>query len=184
MNNDQSDPDLPCHDDDSVENDLLNMCKHHGFLASSATSLKQHVIDLQQQLVQPKNNQFTHEKLKNDTAAVKVYTFLPNVGCLNAVFEYFEPRLDCMQYWHGPKTTRKPDILYQQASPSKPSPSRSLSHLEELVLVLMRLRVGLFMNDLADRFGISSGHASKIVTTWINFLCNELLFLFPFPSED
>ena len=85
-----------------------------------------------------------------------------NFGSLNAVFEYFEPKLECMQCWRGTKTTRNPDVSYQQASPSsKPG----LSHLEECVVVLMRLRVGLFMTDLADRFRISSGHASKLFTT-------------------
>ena len=67
-----------------------------------------------------------------------------------------------MHYWRGPKTTRNPDLSYQQASPSsKSGPAGSLSHLEEFVLVLMQLRFGLFMNDLANRFGIASGHVSK-----------------------
>ena len=47
----------------------------------------------------------------------------------------------------------------------------------------MRLKVGLFLNDLADRFGISVGHASKIFSTWINFLYHELPLLFPFPPK-
>ena len=50
--------------------------------------------------------------------------------------------------------------------------------------MLMRLKLGLFLNDLADRFGISQGHASKIFTTWINFLFHELPPLFPFPSQE
>ena len=184
-NSDQSDPDLPCYDDDYVENDLLNMCRHHESLASSVSSLKQHVNDLEQQLVQLKRTLFSLEKLRDDDAAVKFYTGFPNFGSLNAVFEYFEPKLECMQYWRGRKTSGNPDLSYQQASlSSKPGPFRSLSHLEEFVLVLMRLRVGLFMHDLADRFGIPSGHASKIFTTWINFLFHELPLLFPFPSQE
>ena len=71
---------------------------------------------------------------------------------------------------------KNPDLSYHQASPSlKPGLTRSLSHLEEFVLVLIGLRVGLFMNDLADRFGISSGHVSKLFITWINFLFHKLL---------
>ena len=179
-----SDPDLQCPDDVATENDLLNMCKHHESLALSVTSLTQQVHDLEQQLAQLKSTLFTIEKSKNDNAAVKFYTGFPNFGSLNAVFEYFEPKLERMQYWRGPKSTRNPDPSYQQTrTSSKPGPSRSLSHLEEFILVLMRLRVGLFMNDLADRFGISIGHASKIFTTWINFLFHELPLLFPFQSQ-
>ena len=47
----------------------------------------------------------------------------------------------------------------------------------------MRLKVGLFLNDLADRFGISMAQSSEIFTTWINFLYHELPLLFPFPSR-
>ena len=48
----------------------------------------------------------------------------------------------------------------------------------------MRLKVGLFLNDLADRFGISVGHASKVFATWINSLYHELPLIFPFPSKE
>ena len=40
------------------------------------------------------------------------------------------------------------------------------------------------MSDLADRFRISPATVSKIFTTWICFLFNELPTLFPFPSEE
>ena len=39
-------------------------------------------------------------------------------------------------------------------------------------------------DDLADRFGISSGHVSKIFTTWINFLFHESPALFSFPTQE
>ena len=48
----------------------------------------------------------------------------------------------------------------------------------------MRLKVALFKNDLSDRFVISTGHASTIFTSWINFLFHELPLLFPFPSQE
>lgn len=48
----------------------------------------------------------------------------------------------------------------------------------------MRLKVGLFVQDLSGRFDISVGQFSKIFTSWINFLSAELPLLFPFPSQD
>ena len=47
----------------------------------------------------------------------------------------------------------------------------------------MRLQVGLFLNDLAERLGISMTQSSKIFTIWINYLFHELPVLFPFPSR-
>ena len=61
---------------------------------------------------------------------------------------------------------------------------RKLSYFEEMVLVLMRLKAGLFIQDLADRFGISKTLVSKICITWINLLYMELRDIFPFPSQE
>ena len=47
-----------------------------------------------------------------------------------------------------------------------PGPKRSLSLLEECILVLMQLKVGLFVSDLSDCFGIFPGQVSKIFKTW------------------
>ena len=41
-------------------------------------------------------------------------------------------------------------------------------------MVLVRLRLGLFEKDLADRFGISTSSVSRICITWINFLYLKL----------
>lgn len=51
-------------------------------------------------------------------------------------------------------------------------------------MVLIRLKVGLFIRDLAERFDISQSQFSKIFTTWINFLNAELPLIFPFPSQE
>ena len=48
----------------------------------------------------------------------------------------------------------------------------------------MRLKLGLFLNELADRFGMSKSHASKILTAWIKFLFHEFSPLFPLPSQQ
>ena len=66
----------------------------------------------------------------------------------------------------------------------KPGPSRKLSYLDEFLLVLMRLKAGLFVQDLADRFGISTSLVSRICIKWINFLYVELKDLFPFPAQE
>ena len=63
-------------------------------------------------------------------------------------------------------------------------PSRKLSYLDEFLLVLMRLKAGLFVQDLADRLGISISLVSCICITWINFLYLELSDIFPFSSQE
>ena len=45
-----------------------------------------------------------------------------------------------------------------------------LPPIEEFLLVLIRLRLGLLEQDIAYRFGLSQSTVSRIITTWINFL--------------
>ena len=47
---------------------------------------------------------------------------------------------------------------------------RAFQSTEEFFLVLVRLRLGLLEQDLADRFEISCATVSRIFATWINFL--------------
>ena len=48
----------------------------------------------------------------------------------------------------------------------------------------MRLCLGLLLEDMADRFDIAKGTASKIFTTWIKVLAVELKTVFPWPSKE
>ena len=177
--------DVTCSENAHTKNELFDICTEYEKMSSTVASLEKKAFDLEQQLMQLRKSLFSIEKLEKDESAVRFYTGFPNFASLHAVFEYFEPKLDHIHYWRGPTSAYIADLHYQQtSSSSKPGPLRTLSHLEEFVLVLMRLRVGLFLNDIADRFGISVGHASKIFTTWINFLFHELPLLFPFPSQE
>ena len=63
-----------------------------------------------------------------------------------------------MQYWRG--TSRH--ILK--------SNRKILSYKDEFLLTLMKLRLGLLNEDLADRFGISPAICSSTFTTWIRLL--------------
>ena len=174
------------------KNDLIEFCTQYESLSlkakelsSSVESLKQQIIYLENQIKFLKKTLFSFEKIAQDDSAVKFYTGFPNSKSLLAVFEYFQPKLGHLHYWRGPKSVNSTNLPYQQTTEAdKPGHNRILSHLEEFVFVLMRLKLGLFLNDLADRFGISQGHASKIFTTWINFLFHELPPLFPFPSQE
>ena len=55
-------------------------------------------------------------------------------------------------------------------SSTKRGPLSKLSMEEELFLVLVRLRVGLSVTDIAQRFGVSESNVSKIFSAWINIL--------------
>lgn len=143
---------------------------------------KKKIGKLELELNEFKERQFTIEKYKGDDNAVLFYTGFPNYDSFIAFHKYLEPKLSKLQYWEGKNL---PDHQpYQEKGKKKPGRKRKLTTITELFLVLVRLRVGLFVKDIADRFGISPGHVSKIFCTWINLLHYELKLLFPFPSQE
>eukprot|EP00794_Sanderia_malayensis_P002548 gene2548-biopygen2091 len=155
-------------------------------------NLQQKIDELSSQLAQlnadlsvAKKALFSNGKLQNDDSAVKFYTGFPNYSSLLSVFEYLEPKFESISYWRGPKSQQASEQKAEkQDGDKKRGRKRVLPNFEAFILVLMRLKVGLFLNDLGDRFGISASHASRVFTTWINFLYHELPLLFPFPSKE
>ena len=89
-----------------------------------------------------------------------------------------------MQYWKGEKLLKEKQSYQMDDNRNEPGPPRKLSYLDEFLLVLMRLKAGLFVEDLADRFGISTSLVSRICITWINLLYVVLRDLFPFPTQE
>ena len=177
-----------------TKNVLVNACvlqeemsKKIKLLSDEISALKEQINAINLEFEEFKSRHFSLDRIKNDPSAVKFYTGFPNYESLISVFKYFEPKFQRVHYWTGPKTfeTIKEQLQYQSADMfrSKPGSKRSLSLLEEFFIVLLRLKVVLFLGDIADRYHISSGHVSKIFTTWINFLYHELPLLFPFPSQ-
>ena len=69
-------------------------------------------------------------------------------------------------------------------SPSMPNLPRKMKIEDEFLMVMMRIRMGLKVEDLAQRFKISIGTVSELFITWLNFLYIELLSLKIWPHRD
>lgn len=59
---------------------------------------------------------------------------------------------------------------------------RKLRSVDEFLLVLMRLRLGLLFKDLEFRFKISSSTVSKIFNSWILFMCECMQSIITLPE--
>ena len=164
----------------SLENaqaSVLGTCLEHDYSIGN-DGLYQDIIDLRAKVksLEDENSQwreklFSVDTLKNDDSAVRFYTGFPNFDTLMDVFNYLLPKLEHITYSQGSDTTASTEKVSEKSrSSSKPGPKRKLSLLEEFVLVLLRLKVELFCNDLAERFGRSMAQSSKTFTTWITFL--------------
>ena len=86
-----------------------------------------------------------------------------------------------MHYWKGAKSTTSRFSLPRETNNLS---LRSLTTEQELLLTLMRLRLGLLVQDLAFRFCISKGLVSCVFTTWIKFISRELSWCITWPERS
>ncbi|XP_068754595.1 uncharacterized protein [Montipora capricornis] len=129
-----------------------------------------------------KRDLFMDDVLKNDDS-VKFYTGIPSLGCFNLISELLTPQAEKLKYWDKNKDKQ---MKYQTAPNSKPGPKRGLTLKEELIITLVRLRLGLMGRQLADIFSVSQSQLSRIFTTWVCFLATvlkEVLVLWPSQEE-
>ncbi|XP_067030478.1 uncharacterized protein [Acropora muricata] len=75
-------------------------------------------------------------------------------------------------------------VFNAQSNSSQLGRPRKLTTFQEFVLVLMKLRLGLFNRDLAHRFKVSLTSVSVIFRTWIRFLRTELQCLIRLPPRE
>ena len=154
-------------------------------LQQKITLLELKLADCEQNLREVKSEneillsrQFSLEKIKDDNSAILFYTGCPSYEAMIIFFKYIEPKIDKMQYWKGERLVKGSQPYQEDDNRKKPGPSRKLSFLDELLLVLMRLKAGLFVQDLEDRFGVSISLVSKICITWINLLYTVISKIF------
>lgn len=126
-------------------------------------------------------------------ADVKFYTGFSGTDQFKTIFDHLLPKAKNMQYWRGVKQTENeaPSRYNFDAntpaafseSYGRPGPERKLYPEQEMLLVMMRLRIGLLVHDLAFRFGISMTSVSSIFGTWIRLMRLELAPMILWPSK-
>ena len=67
---------------------------------------------------------------------------------------------------------------------NQPGRRRALSTFQECIMVMMRLRLGLFGKDLGHRFSVSVMTVSRITRSWIRFLRAEFEPLIQIPPSE
>lgn len=122
--------------------------------------------------------------LKNDEK-VRIYTGIPNKKCLEDLSKHLSVKAKKIRYWSGPKkviSTKVPRKF--KGSPQKPGRKRKMTQKEEMVAVMMKLRLGIQHVLISDLFNVSLGHFSQIFNTWVKFLAQEFRSLVFWPNKE
>ena len=116
-----------------------------------------------------KSGLFRMERFIASDADFRFYTGFPNYNSFKAPFHCLSPACEHLVYYHG--TTTAPVTSEHQIKCGKP---RLMSLEQKLLLVLIRLRFELLVQDIAHRFNTSASHVSDIFKTWLVFLNQRL----------
>ena len=115
--------------------------------------------------------------IKDNDKKTRFYTGLPVYGVFVALLTYLQTKAVKLREWRGEHETSA------EYSSRGQKPWATIPVAEQFFSVLVRLRLGLRGQDIADRMGIPEGTFSKLFSTWIIFLSRELTLLFPWPSR-
>ncbi|XP_065683918.1 uncharacterized protein LOC124809504 [Hydra vulgaris] len=127
-------------------------------------SLTKHLLEFKEQLTCAKP---LYKKLLTEKN-IKFYTKLENLGMFHKLHEKISSK---RHYRQRDKSKERRNF---QSTPEKMGPPRKLVSQDEMLLCLMKLRLGLLTTDLSDRFGISEGLCSSIFKSWLKALAEYL----------
>ena len=118
------------------------------------------------------------ENIKDIPKRMNFWTGFPNYETCYALYQFLETRAKHLRYWKG-------DIgMPQIFSEKKRGPEQKLPLIEEFFLTMVRLKVGLLVEDLAVRFSISVESVSSIFNSWATLMCVDLKELCELPSRS
>ncbi|XP_055049475.2 uncharacterized protein [Misgurnus anguillicaudatus] len=135
-----------------------------GELAVSYEELQMKVDELQHQLeTMQLQCRFGLQRIAGSDENIRFYTRFASYKHLMAFWELIEPAAKTKMV----RITRAKVANFEELTQTR---TTKLAPIDELLLFLMHLSVGLLLRDLGERFGIHRTTASRIIVTWSHFL--------------
>ena len=89
-----------------------------------------------------------------------------------------------VRFYTGLAEARTLQILFEHVSPYVLRKSQSLTKFQELVMLLIKVRLNVPFQDLAYRFGVSVSTVSRTFSTWIGVMDSRLTRLIYWPERQ
>ena len=106
---------------------------------------------------------FKLSRFEGSDADIRFWTGFYSYDALKIFWEhYVEPNTNSMRYWSSANAECDAGL--------KCGPRRKLCPIDEMYLVLVKLKRGSANNDLAERFHIHESHVPRLFITWIKLL--------------
>ena len=146
-------------------------------------SLNTEIEDLKQQVKDIKLEKQSHFNtiIQNDSD-ITFFTGFLNLELFNKIHNFVEPFVK--RRWRGLKSVSIGGKRLFNRSPKKFGPARKLSSVDEFLLTLMKLRLGLLNRDLASRFKISTTLCSQIFHAWLTAMSKTVGEMVYWPDKE
>ena len=151
-------------------------------LRNSNIKLTQTVGKLQKKVSACYCKKLHYNQLLKSSDMVHFYTGIENIDAFNTIFDMVNPVV--RKRWSGYKKWSKKITRNFKSIPKRSGPARKLCAKDEMLLCLMKLRLGLTLQDLAHRFKVSLSTASSVLTSWVKGLSTVLRTLIFIPDKE
>ncbi len=163
--------------------EIMAILQENERLKSDNEQLQKALAEANQEILESRKNAFCSvDKIKHSDSLMKLYTGVDSYNLFKWIYDQVKEKLAFLQYYKGPESHKLK--RYQVGRGKKPGPERVLSPEHELLLTLMKLRLGLNGQFLGHLFGVSSSLVTVILSTWLPLLSLELKPLIFWPTRD
>ena len=111
-------------------------------------------------------------KISHSDDLILLHTGLKSYALFTWIFNLVKPKLPHIQYYRGVSSQNIKS--YQVRKTQRPGPKRLLNPENELLVVLMKLKLNLSEQVLGHLFDTFTSLISKVLSTWLPLLAAEL----------
>ena len=110
--------------------------------------------------------QTVHKNILKNDEKVMFYIDIPKLSTFLNLYDFISPFVE--RKCRGVKSTRKPSSKFIKSNLNqKERPACKLTRYDEFLITLMKIRLELLNEDIADRFKFSRTLISQIFSTWV-----------------
>ena len=130
--------------------------------------LQQEVTELKMKVHALTVEKFGLQRFAGSDDDIRFYTGFSSYSIFCSFYTFLGPAVNQLNYWGS---DFKDDRSF---GTEKCGPARKVQPIDELFLVLYRLRCNALEKDIGDRFDLHPSSVSRIILSWINFLYFKL----------
>ncbi len=165
--------------EDGLVEELIIVTKIVGSLqdenATLIEALQNQKMEIENLKMRLESHTFCLRRFAGSDEDIRFYTGFPNYKTFMTFYDFLLPAASQLNYWGSNYSENRAD--------EKHGPQRKMQPIDELFMVLYRMRCDALEKDIADRFGVSVSNVSRTLNTWINFLYHTLKQLPIWPSS-